>query len=59
LPDVPIKSFSLSVPGGRHGLLQASTGLCGAPVRALVGLGAQNGKRLSGRRVLRVRCGGR
>jgi hypothetical protein len=56
LPDVPIQSFSLTIPGGRRGLLEASTDLCKGPVRALVALGAQNGKKVGKRLPLKVGC---
>jgi hypothetical protein len=56
LPDVPISSFSLTIPGGRHGLLQASANLCKAPVKAVVALAAQNAKKLGGRQKLKVPC---
>ncbi len=42
-PDVPVTSFTLSLYGGRKGLLVNSENLCRAPQRALVRLGGQNG----------------
>src|SRR6202000_3577079 len=28
VPDLPVSKFVLTLPGGKHGLLQASTNLC-------------------------------
>jgi hypothetical protein len=44
VPDVPVSKFVLNLPGGKHGLLQASTNLCAKPVKGIIGLQAQNGK---------------
>jgi hypothetical protein len=59
VPDVPVSKFTLSLPGGKHGLLVASTNLCGAPVRAVVALQGQNGHKVNGRPKVRVGCGKR
>ena len=43
VPDVPVTSFSLSLFGGKKGLIQMSSGFCRDP-RAQVNLTAQSGK---------------
>jgi hypothetical protein len=45
VPDVPVSKFVLNLPGGKHGLLQASTNLCAKPVKGVIGLVGQNGKK--------------
>ncbi|MGE5409019.1 MAG: hypothetical protein ACM3NV_10445, partial [Syntrophothermus sp.] len=58
VPDVPVSKFVLTLPGGRHGLLVASTNLCRKPPRAIVQLKGQNGRRANRRVVLRsAACG--
>ncbi len=52
VPDVPVSKFVLVLPGGKHGLLQASTNLCAKPVRGITRLVGQNGK--SVRRHIRI-----
>ncbi|MBS1843947.1 MAG: hypothetical protein JST53_05945 [Actinobacteria bacterium] len=47
LPDLPVSKFVLNLPGGKHGLLQASTNLCAKPVKGIVRLVGQNGKKVS------------
>jgi hypothetical protein len=56
-PDVPVNRFVLTLPGGKHGLLVASRNLCKAPVRAIVQLKGQNGKKANRRPKLRTPCG--
>jgi hypothetical protein len=56
VPDVPVKKFTLVLPGGKHGLLVASRDLCQSPVKALVRLKAQNGRRHNSRSALRTPC---
>jgi hypothetical protein len=56
-PDVPVTKFVLTLPGGKHGLLVASRNLCAAPVRAIVQLKGQNGKKANKRPKLRTPCG--
>lgn len=57
VPDVPVEKFVMTLPGGKHGLLVNSTNLCAKPVRAIVRLKAQNGKRRNPRHTkLRTRC---
>jgi hypothetical protein len=45
VPDVPVSKFVLTLPGGKHGLLQASTNLCAKPVKGIIRLLGQNGKK--------------
>jgi hypothetical protein len=47
IPDLPVSKFVLNLPGGKHGLLQASTNLCAKPVKGIVRLQGQNGKKIS------------
>ncbi len=56
VPDVPVSKFTMILPGGRHGLLVASRNLCQAPVKAIVQLKGQNGKKANKRRKLRTPC---
>jgi hypothetical protein len=56
VPDVPVSKFVMILPGGKHGLLEASTNLCAKPVRAIVQLKAQNGKRANRHQRLRTPC---
>jgi hypothetical protein len=59
VPDVPVKKFVMTLPGGKHGLLVNSTNLCANPVKAVIRFKAQNGKKLKpkGRRSkLRTPC---
>jgi hypothetical protein len=57
VPDVPVTKFVLTLPGGKHGLLVASTNLCRKPVRAIVQLKGQNGKKANRRTKVRTPCG--
>jgi hypothetical protein len=59
VPDVPVTKFVMTLPGGKHGLLVASTNLCKAPVRAVVQLKGQNGKKANKKPVVRTPCGKR
>lgn len=53
VPDVPVKTFTLTMRGGKKGLLENSTNLCAKKNRASAEFSAQNGKRLSFRPLLR------
>ena len=57
VPDVPVSRFVVTLPGGKHGLLQASRNLCAAPVVATVRLKAQNGKKANRHSTVRTPCG--
>jgi hypothetical protein len=59
VPDAPVTSFRLQMQGGKKGLFENSTNLCAAKHKALAEFEGQNGKRLSSRPVLGVRCGTR
>jgi hypothetical protein len=45
VPDLPVSKFELDLPGGRHGLLEASRNLCQAPVDAKVMAEGHNGRK--------------
>jgi hypothetical protein len=57
VPDVPVTKFVLTVTGGKHGLLVASESLC-KPVRAIVQLKGQNGRKANKRPEVRTPCSG-
>jgi hypothetical protein len=57
VPDVPVSKFVLTLPGGKHGLLVASTNLCKNPPRAILKFKAQNGKKVNRKQKLRTPCG--
>jgi hypothetical protein len=57
VPDVPVKKFVMVIPGGKKGLLVASANLCAKPVRGIVQLKAQNGRKANKRTTLRTPCG--
>ncbi|HMI80494.1 MAG TPA: hypothetical protein VK480_01775, partial [Solirubrobacterales bacterium] len=57
VPDVPVKKFVMVLPGGRKGLLVNSTNLCAEPVRAIIRLKAQNGRKANSQPKLRTPCG--
>jgi len=46
VPDVPVSSFTLSMKGGKKGLLVNSRDLCKRPNRSFLNFRAQNGKSL-------------
>jgi hypothetical protein len=56
VPDVPVSKFTMVLPGGKHGLLVASTNLCKAPVKAIVQIKGQNGKKANKRLKLKTPC---
>jgi hypothetical protein len=57
VPDVPVSKFVLTLPGGKHGLLVASTNLCKKPPRAIIKIKGQNGKKANRKQKLRTPCG--
>jgi hypothetical protein len=57
VPDVPVSKFVLTLPGGKKGLLVNSRNLCADPVKAIVRLKAQNGKKVNRQPKLRTPCG--
>lgn len=56
VPDVPVKKFVLTLPGGKRGLLVNSTNLCKKKVRAVVRLKGQNGRKANKKPVVRTPC---
>jgi len=57
VPDAPVETFTLTMRGGRKGLLQNSTELCARPIRATADFQGQNGKRSIQHPALRTACG--
>jgi hypothetical protein len=45
IPDLPVSKFVIVLPGGKHGLLQASTNLCAKPVKGIIRLTGQNSRK--------------
>jgi len=58
VPDVPVTKFVMTLPGGKKGLLVNSTNLCAKPVRAIIRIKAQNGKKSNKKPKLRTPCKG-
>jgi len=56
VPDLPVSKFVLNLPGGKHGLLQASTNLCAKPVKGIIRLVGQNGKKVSRHPRIKTPC---
>jgi hypothetical protein len=44
------------LPGGKHGLLQASTDLCAKPVKGIIRLTAQNSRRSNKHVTIQTPC---
>jgi hypothetical protein len=59
VPDVPVTKFVMTLPGGKKGLLVNSTNLCAKPVKAIIRLRAQNGKKINSKPKLRTPCKGK
>jgi hypothetical protein len=59
VPDVPVTKFVMTLPGGKHGLLVASTNLCAKPVKGIVQLKGQNGRKANRHVTLRTPCKGK
>jgi hypothetical protein len=57
IPDLPVSKFVLVLPGGKHGLLQASTNLCAKPVKGIIRLKGQNGKKANRHVRIQTPCG--
>ncbi len=57
VPDAPVRKFVLSMQGGKKGLLENSTNLCGATHRATANFTGQNGKPQDFKPTVKVRCG--
>ncbi len=58
-PDAPVSKFTLSMAGGKKGLLENSTDICQGTHKATAVFGAQNGKVSESRPELQAKCGGR
>jgi hypothetical protein len=56
IPDLPVSKFVLNLPGGKHGLLQASTNLCAKPVKGIIRLVGQNGKKVTRHPRIKTSC---
>jgi hypothetical protein len=56
VPDVPVTKFVMTLPGGKKGLLVNSTNLCANPVKAIIRLKGQNGKKANSKPKLRTPC---
>ena len=57
VPDVPVSEFNLDLLGGKKGLLQNATGLCGADKTAKVEMVGQNGRTAKSTISLNPSCG--
>jgi len=57
VPDVPVSKFTMTLPGGKGGLLVNSTNLCKEPVQGIVRLKGHNGRKANRHVVLRTPCG--
>jgi hypothetical protein len=57
VPDAPVTKFTLSMQGGKKGLLVNSRNLCKGPARADVRMVGQNGKRFRSTPVVANSCG--
>jgi uncharacterized repeat protein (TIGR01451 family) len=56
-PDAPVSTFTLTMQGGKKGLLVNSTDLCKGTHRAEVAFDAHNGKQKDFRPELKAKCG--
>jgi len=59
VPDVPVTKFVMTLPGGKKGLLVNSRSLCAKPVKAIIRIKAQNGRKKNSKPALRTPCGGK
>lgn len=57
VPDAPVTKFTLTMQGGKKGLLVNSANLCKARHRAIVSFTGQNGKVSNSNPALKVSCG--
>jgi hypothetical protein len=56
VPDLPVSKFVINLPGGKHGLLQASTNLCAKPIKGIIRLTGQNGKKANRHTKIQTPC---
>jgi hypothetical protein len=59
IPDLPVSKFIIVLPGGKHGLLQASTNLCAKPVKGIIRLTGQNSRKANRHVTIQTPCGGK
>jgi hypothetical protein len=59
VPDAQVSSFTLSMAGGKKGLLENSTDICKAPQRVSVKAEGQNGRRANSNPPLQANCKGK
>jgi hypothetical protein len=59
VPDVPVTKFVMTLPGGKKGLLVNSRSLCAKPVKAIIKIKAQNGRKANSKPKLRTPCKGK
>jgi hypothetical protein len=57
IPDLPVSKFVIVLPGGKHGLLQASTNLCAKPVKGIIRLTGHNSRRSNRHVRIQTPCG--
>ena len=57
VPDAPVSEFSLTMQGGKKGLLQNSTDICASTNRATAKFSGQNGKRITLHPKMQSACG--
>jgi hypothetical protein len=56
VPDVPVTKFVMTLPGGKKGLLVNSRNLCAKPVKGIIRIKGQNGKKANSKPKLRTPC---
>jgi hypothetical protein len=56
-PDAPVKTFTLTMQGGKKGLLVNSTNLCQGTHKVIADFTAHNGKVANLRPELQAKCG--
>jgi hypothetical protein len=56
VPDAPVSRFTLSLAGGKRGLLQNSKSLCGKPKFAVTKMRGQNGAKFNSETELSTKC---
>jgi hypothetical protein len=59
VPDAPVSTFTLTMAGGKKGLLENSTNLCARPHKAIIEFDGQNGKIKDSTPVLKPQCKGK
>ncbi|HET7454550.1 MAG TPA: hypothetical protein VFJ76_03425 [Solirubrobacterales bacterium] len=59
VPDAPVSRFTMSLFGGKKGLVENSESLCSRKRRSTIKLKAQNGRALNANQPIQVKCGKR